>query len=99
MNHEHPLDDIARFLKRLQWAAIALGLLWLLWLLSPILTPFVLAAMLAWLGDPLVDTPENVNSDPYNDGWMIRVEVANPGDLSDLMDQPAYARYVEEQAH
>ncbi|MGH8086302.1 MAG: AI-2E family transporter [Lysobacter sp.] len=55
MNHDHPLDDIARFLRRLQWTAIALGLLWLLWLLSPILTPFVLAAMLAWLGDPLVD--------------------------------------------
>ncbi|GAB2624692.1 AI-2E family transporter [Novilysobacter erysipheiresistens] len=58
MNNEHPLDDIARFLRRLQWAALALGLLWLLWLLSPILTPFVLAAMLAWLGDPLVDRLE-----------------------------------------
>lgn len=53
-----PLDDIARFLRRLQWAAVALGALWLLWLLAPVLTPFVLAAMFGWLGDPLVDRLE-----------------------------------------
>ncbi|WP_206861413.1 AI-2E family transporter [Lysobacter changpingensis] len=49
------LDDIARFLRRLQWVALALGVCWLVWLLAPILTPFVFALMLAWLGDPLVD--------------------------------------------
>jgi predicted PurR-regulated permease PerM len=49
------MDDVARFLRRLQWTAIAFAALWLLWLLSPVLTPFVLAAMLGWLGDPLVD--------------------------------------------
>lgn len=53
-----PLHDIARFLKRLQWAAVAAGVFWLLWLLAPILTPFVLAAMFGWLGDPLVDRLE-----------------------------------------
>ncbi|WP_211371838.1 AI-2E family transporter [Marilutibacter maris] len=52
------LDDIARFLKRLQWGALALALLWLLWALGPILTPFVLGALLGWLGDPLVDRIE-----------------------------------------
>lgn len=50
-----PLFEIARFLQRLQWTVVALGLFWLVWLLAPILTPFVLAAMLGWLGDPLVD--------------------------------------------
>ncbi len=49
------LDEIALFLKRLQWAALGLGALWLVWLLAPILTPFVLSLMLGWLGDPLVD--------------------------------------------
>ena len=53
-----PLEDIARFLKRLQWTAVAAGVFWLLWLLAPILTPFVLAALLGWLGDPLVDRLE-----------------------------------------
>ncbi len=50
-----PLYEIARFLRRLQWTALALGALWLMWLLAPILTPFALAAMLGWLGDPSVD--------------------------------------------
>ncbi len=52
------LDQIAQFLRRLQWAALAAGALWLLWLLAPVLTPFALAAMLGWLGDPSVDRIE-----------------------------------------
>ena len=46
---------LAVFLRRLQWGLVALAAGWLLWLLSPVLTPFVFAAMLGWLGDPLVD--------------------------------------------
>ena len=38
MDHPNPLDDIARFLRRLQWAAVGLFVCWLLWLLAPILT-------------------------------------------------------------
>lgn len=49
------LGSIADFLRRLQWAALALAVLWLVWLLAPILSPFVFAALLGWLGDPLVD--------------------------------------------
>lgn len=52
------LSEIARFLRRLQWAALGLAALWLLWVLAPILTPFVIAALLGWLGDPLVDRLE-----------------------------------------
>lgn len=40
--------------RQWQWLAMALLLGTLVWLLAPILTPFVLAALLAWLGDPLV---------------------------------------------
>ncbi|MGH8077616.1 MAG: AI-2E family transporter [Lysobacter sp.] len=50
-----PLFEIARFLRRLQWTALGLGVCWFVWLLGPILTPFALAAMLGWLGDPSVD--------------------------------------------
>jgi len=53
-----PLDDIARFLRRLQWAAVAAFAGWLLWLLAPVLTPFAIAALLGWLGDPVVDRIE-----------------------------------------
>ena len=50
--------EIARFLRRLQWGLIAFAALWVIWLLGPVLTPFVLAALLGWLGDPLVDRLE-----------------------------------------
>jgi predicted PurR-regulated permease PerM len=53
-----PLQQIARFYRRLQWTAVALLVGALLWLLAPVLTPFVFAAMLGWLGDPLVDRIE-----------------------------------------
>ncbi|SDW62609.1 AI-2E family transporter [Lysobacter enzymogenes] len=53
-----PLEDIALFLRRLQWTALGVGACWLLWVLAPVLTPFVVAAMLGWLGDPLVDRIE-----------------------------------------
>ena len=53
-----PLHEIARFYRRLQWAAVALLVCWLLWLLAPVLSPFVFAALLGWLGDPLVDRIE-----------------------------------------
>jgi predicted PurR-regulated permease PerM len=44
--------------QRLQtalWIGLGLGLLWLLWLLGPILSPFLLAAILAYACNPLVD--------------------------------------------
>lgn len=58
MTHLDSLGEIARFLRRLQWAALALGVLWIVWLLAPVLTPFACAALLGWLGDPLVDMLE-----------------------------------------
>lgn len=49
---------LATFLRRLQWGLLALAVGWGVWLLAPVLTPFVLAALLGWLGDPLVDRLE-----------------------------------------
>ena len=55
-NHdEAPEFEIARFLRQLRWLAVAAVVVWLLLLLGPILTPFVLGALLGWLGDPLAD--------------------------------------------
>ena len=52
---ERPEDEIARFLRQLKWLAMGAVAVWLVWMLAPILTPFVLGALLGWLGDPLVD--------------------------------------------
>jgi predicted PurR-regulated permease PerM len=58
MDTETSLREIARFYQRVQATAITAGLLFLVWLLAPILSPFALAALLGWLGDPLVDRLE-----------------------------------------
>ena len=46
--------------------------------------------------EALSDNPELLNSDPYDQGWMIEVEGA---DASALMDAAAYTKYCEERAH
>ena len=38
--------------------------------------------------------PELVNSDPYGEGWMIKMTVDNPGDIGQLMDATAYTALV-----
>lgn len=38
----------------------------------------------------LEDAPETVNENPQGDGWMLKVELKDPGALSGLMDQSAY---------
>jgi glycine cleavage system H protein len=40
--------------------------------------------------DELTGTPELVNSDPYGEGWMIRVRVADATQLDELLDAAAY---------
>ena len=58
MSADTPEAEIALFLRRLKWLVITAFALWLMLLLAPILTPFVIALMLGWLGDPLVDRLE-----------------------------------------
>jgi glycine cleavage system H protein len=44
--------------------------------------------------DALTAGPELVNSDPYGDGWMVRLHLADAGDLEDLLDADAYDALV-----
>lgn len=46
----------------------------------------------------LKDSPEYVNEDPYEEGWMIELEIANPDELKGLMNADAYAQFVQEHA-
>jgi glycine cleavage system H protein len=48
------------------------------------------------LNEELLDTPENVNSDPFGVSWMIKVELSDPAELDALMDADAYKKNVEE---
>ncbi len=44
----------------------------------------------------LADEPELVNTDPFNDGWMIKVECSDTSPLEKLMDGPAYDQMTAE---
>jgi glycine cleavage system H protein len=44
-----------------------------------------------------VDEPEIVNEDPYGEGWLIRVRLADPSELGSLLDAAAYRAHVAEQ--
>jgi glycine cleavage system H protein len=38
--------------------------------------------------------PEQINSDPHGAAWLVRIRLANPAELSELMDGPAYEAYI-----
>ena len=42
----------------------------------------------------LANSPESVNSDPYGEGWMVKMTVNNPADVEALMDAAAYDAQV-----
>jgi len=44
----------------------------------------------------LTATPETLNSDPHGDGWLIKIKLANPSDVSALMDAAAYQAFISE---
>jgi glycine cleavage system H protein len=44
----------------------------------------------------LQDSPEYVNEDPYDGGWMIQIEVANLDELKKLMEPAAYETFLKE---
>ena len=52
------------------------------------------AGTITELNSALASSPELVNTDPYNAGWMIRMKVDNPGDVESLMDAAAYSNLV-----
>ncbi|MBU2019586.1 MAG: glycine cleavage system protein GcvH [Bacteroidetes bacterium] len=42
----------------------------------------------------LADNPESVNSDPYGDGWMVKIKISNQAEVDALMDAAAYQALV-----
>ena len=46
------------------------------------------------VNEKLADTPELVNQDPYGDGWMIKMSIANSEDLAELMAVAEYKDLV-----
>ena len=46
------------------------------------------------VNESLQDEPERVNTDPYGDGWMLRVRLSNRGEVDSLLSAAEYEDYV-----
>jgi glycine cleavage system H protein len=45
----------------------------------------------------VVEAPETVNEDPYGDGWLVRIRLANPSERDQLLSVADYQKVVDEQ--
>jgi glycine cleavage system H protein len=43
----------------------------------------------------LAESPENVNADPYGEGWMVKVRLSDPAELDQLMDVNQYKELLQ----
>ena len=46
------------------------------------------------VNETINDQPELVNNDPYGEGWMIKIEMANPAELDTLLDAAGYQEMI-----
>lgn len=49
------------------------------------------------VNEALLDSPQDINADPYGKGWMIELEMSDPAEVEDLMDAGAYRQLVKEE--
>ncbi|MDY0087990.1 MAG: glycine cleavage system protein GcvH [Coriobacteriia bacterium] len=50
------------------------------------------------VNEALVDAPETVNEDPYGEGWMIRIKLADPSQIDGMLSAEQYEAFVSEEA-
>lgn len=46
------------------------------------------------INSKLNSNPELVNTDPYGEGWMVKIKISDPSDINSLMDKAAYESMV-----
>ena len=63
---------------------------------SEIFTP--IAGEVTEVNESLNDTPEVVNNDPYQGGWMVKVKMQNTGEADALLNAAEYEEYLEASA-
>lgn len=53
-----------------------------------------LSGQIIEFNDALESTPENVNSDPYGAGWMIKIKISNSSEIEQLLSSEAYNELI-----
>ncbi len=54
-----------------------------------------LSGKLVEINTDLIEAPELVNSDPYNEGWIARMKISDKSEIADLLDANAYEEIVD----
>lgn len=49
------------------------------------------------VNEELPDSPETINTSPYEDGWMLKIKLSAPEELEELLDADAYQEFIEEE--
>lgn len=49
------------------------------------------------VNEDLADSPEIVNQDAYNSGWLMKIKLGDESDLDDLLDADAYQEFIEDE--
>lgn len=44
----------------------------------------------------LTDTPEVINNEPYEGGWLVKIKLSKPAEVNTLMDADAYEQFIQE---
>lgn len=47
----------------------------------------------------LADSPETLNQDPYTEGWIVKITIANPDEIGALLSAADYRKHVEDEAN
>jgi glycine cleavage system H protein len=47
------------------------------------------------INEALTDKPDLVNTDPYGDGWLVKIRMSDPSELDELMGADEYDEYIE----
>lgn len=48
------------------------------------------------INEELPGNPEIINQKPYDDGWMVKLEISDPAEIEDLMSAKEYTRFIDE---
>ncbi len=57
------------------------------------------SGQLVRVNEALRDQTELVNTDPYNQGWMLVIKLSDPSELDKLMDAASYTRFLDTAGH
>jgi glycine cleavage system H protein len=60
---------------------------------------FPVSGKVVSINESLSDSPELVNTDPYEKAWMVKIELSNAAEVNDLMDTKSYQAYCEGREH